>query len=61
MASLPTNQREGNTMEYLDSLFDILRLDAAKLNGLYQLKETDIICPMCEGSHGNNTNCQRND
>ena len=23
--------------------------------------ESEIVCVMCEGVHGNNTNCQRND
>jgi hypothetical protein len=23
--------------------------------------EEDIVCPLCEGSHGNNSQCQRND
>ncbi len=26
-----------------------------------QEPESDIICMLCEGSHGNNTQCQRND
>ena len=25
------------------------------------LVDEQFICPMCEGSHGNNSNCQRND
>ncbi len=25
------------------------------------LVDEQFVCPMCEGSHGNNSNCQRND
>jgi hypothetical protein len=35
------------------------------LDGLWYLyerkSEKDIVCQLCEGQHGNNTNCQRND
>jgi hypothetical protein len=28
---------------------------------LTEMQENEVVCVMCEGSHGNNSNCQRMD
>jgi hypothetical protein len=28
---------------------------------LEEIQEEDVVCFLCEGQHGNNSNCQRND
>jgi hypothetical protein len=39
-----------------------MELDQQQIVYLFERKNgTEVICPLCEGSHGNNSNCQRND
>lgn len=52
------NQREDVTMNEQILIGNEIQ-SIYKLNDLYKPKaEKDIICILCEGSHGNNTLCQ---
>jgi hypothetical protein len=38
-----------------------MREETIQQNLIELQDENKFICPLCEGSHGNNSNCQRND
>lgn len=44
-----------NTLKHKNQETLLCNYELSRLNG------NDVFCPMCEDTHDNNTNCQRND
>lgn len=47
---------DSSLMYFVDTMQSPLWID-----GTVQIKGDQVLCPMCEVWHENNTNCQRND